>query len=343
MSVVLPDVVLDDSSEATPPYPDDDTFDLSPRQQPSLNSSQHSGMELGRLLIRRDREREGRCGNCGIQTFEWFWNPLHQVAPIKIPLTIPSEVHRGRCLLCHPIPENRTQGNQEEFLDLSPLSPPSARPKAQRRISDYGRRGLTDDLVDGSDEGHDPRVRIAIRALERADICDILHVMKRLPHIGALQTLGCEKLWILSWDDENATSIGSVGGISLIVQAMVRFPHNDRLQQCACEALQNLAAHEANRCKIAESGGIFMIVQAMVRHSRSAQIQQCACTALASLAHNYPHEICRVGGLHAVVVAARHFNQTSGVVRAAYEAVQSMGISPRGRLPSLLNVFTAQF
>jgi hypothetical protein len=337
MSVVVPDVVLDDSSESTPSHLDGDAFDLSPRQQVSFNLSQYSEMEDGQLLIQRDREREGRCGNCGIQTYEWVWNPFSEAAPVKIPLTIPYEVHRGRCLLCHPIQRECIQRSQKELLDLSPLPPARARPKAQRRISDYGRRGSTDDLG-----GDDPRVQIAIKALERADVCEVLHVMKCLPHIGALQALGCEKLWILSWDDENATAIGSIGGISLIVQAMVRFPLNDRLQQCACEALQNLAAHEANRSKIAESGGIFMIVQAMVRHSRSAEIQQCACTALASLAHNYPHEICHVGGLHAVVVAARHFNQKPGVVRAAYEAVQSMGISPRGRLPSLSNVSAAQ-
>jgi hypothetical protein len=78
-----------------------------------------------------------------------------------------------------------------------------------------------------------------------------------------------------------------------------------------------------------------------MRHSNSVEIQQSACTALASLAHAYTYDIYRVGGLHAVIAAARHFSQAFGVVRAAYEAVQSMGFNPRGHLPSLSNISIA--
>jgi hypothetical protein len=334
MSVVVPDLIMDDSSESTPSYLDDEAFDLSPNRQLSLSLARSRVMDDELYAVRRDREKEGRCGECGMHTHQWAWNPLNQ-APLKVPLTIPHEVHRGRCLLCYPLPEVISQG-----LQLGETSTPSGGPeasksfKAKRRISDFGFKAMAEQVLDAK-ELDDPSVRIAMKAMEEADICDVLHVMKCVPHIGSLQALACEKLWVLTWDDDNATSIGRVGGVALIAQAMERFPHNARLQQCACEALQNLAAHEGNRCDIIESGGIALIVRAMVCHHKSAEIQKCACSALANLACEYPQDVCRVGGLHAVVHAARRFNQETGVVRAAYDAVLCMGVDPRGHLPVL--------
>lgn len=335
MSVVVPDIVMDDSSESTPSYHENEAFDLSPSQRLSLSLARSRGMDDELSEVRRDREKEGRCGECGIHTHQWAWNPLNQ-APLKVPLTIPHEVHRGRCLLCYPLPEEISQGlqNGETETSTPPRAATSKPFKAKRRISDFGRMALAEHVLDAK-ELDDPSVRIAMKAMEEADICDVLHVMKCVPHIGSLQALACEKLWVLTWDDDNATSIGRVGGVALIVQAMERFPHNARLQQCACEALQNLAAHEGNRCEIVESGGVALIVRAMMCHSKSAEIQKCACSALANLACEYPHDVSRVGGLHAVVHAARRFNQETRVVRAAYDAVQCMGVDPRGQLPVL--------
>lgn len=52
--------------------------------------------------IRVDRERSGRCADCGAQTHEVKFDASGQA--IKVPLSVPGEVHRGRCLFCHPLP-----------------------------------------------------------------------------------------------------------------------------------------------------------------------------------------------------------------------------------------------
>lgn len=51
--------------------------------------------------VKTRREKEGRCGECGIKTHE-VKKALFRVIS-KTPITIPNEVHRGRCLLCKPL------------------------------------------------------------------------------------------------------------------------------------------------------------------------------------------------------------------------------------------------
>jgi hypothetical protein len=167
------------------------------------------------------------------------------------------------------------------------------------------------------------------------DICDILAAMKRVPHDMVVQERGCERLWILSWEEENSAAVGRVGGIPIVLDAMARFPMNAHLQQCSCESLQNLAVNDYNRREICNLGGVVLIVQAMMRHEQVAGIQQCGCTALASIAMNKDHhkDITRVGGFHCIVIAARNFADEESVLRAAYDAVYALGFDPAGRLP----------
>ncbi|KAL7520990.1 hypothetical protein ACHAWX_005680 [Stephanocyclus meneghinianus] len=56
--------------------------------------------------IRLDREREGRCADCGAQTHQIQMDPTGTGRVVKIPLSVPGEVHRGRCLFCHPLPQS---------------------------------------------------------------------------------------------------------------------------------------------------------------------------------------------------------------------------------------------
>jgi hypothetical protein len=54
--------------------------------------------------IELERQWNGQCVECGVQTHELQINPSGNMV-IKIPLSIEGEVHRGRCLLCHPLPQ----------------------------------------------------------------------------------------------------------------------------------------------------------------------------------------------------------------------------------------------
>jgi len=61
--------------------------------------------------IRLDRERDGRCADCGAQTHEVQFDPSGSGRSIKVPLSVPEEVHRGRCLFCHPLPTSHVNAS----------------------------------------------------------------------------------------------------------------------------------------------------------------------------------------------------------------------------------------
>ena len=347
-AAVIPDICDDDveSSQSI-------SYDM--ETEPCQGADYVGRSMLERESLRRDREREGRCADCGVQTHEFKYDPLTG-RQVKVPLSVEREVHRGRCLLCYPIfpPEflskvHRSQTPAaEEACHTTPLealealgaakavftpSFPSVTPvKASRRVSQSH--------LLGHHNPSDPTVKEALSKIQGMtfDIVDIISALKRASQDRVVQEKGCERLWVLSWEDENSAAIGRVGGIPVILEAMARFPMNAHLQQCACECLQNLAhVNHYNRREIAEYQGINMIVQAMVRHIDCAGIQQCGCTALASISAT--KELVRVvmasGGFHAVLIAARRFATDQSVLRAAYDGLQAMGYDPVGRLPPL--------
>lgn len=325
---------------------DDDDGAARPPQQVYLNEPSHVASSLHQqqhaidLAIRRDRERDGRCGDCGAQTHELRYDQLAG-SYMKVPLTVNGEVHRGRCLLCLPVNalEDQRQGTSRPVVAACNNSSAAAGSKnnnccnhtspssVRRRVS-----GLTSAL--GLYDPCDPAARNALHSLidGNNDIVDILFAMKRVPHDPVIQERGCERLWILSWEDDNAISVGRVGGITIILAAMARFPKNSYLQQCGCESLQNLAAlDEYNRREIAEQGGIDLIVRCMVNHVTVAGIQRGGCTALASMAAagEFNKDICRAGGIHALILAARQFADEEGVLRCVQDACQAMGFDPK--------------
>jgi len=172
---------------------------------------------------------------------------------------------------------------------------------------------------------------------ENADLTDILAAMRRFPRCVRLQEMGCEKLWIQSWDDENSSAIGRVGGIPTIIDAMRTHAESSHLQQCGCEALQNLALNDYNREVIAEQGGIIAVIDAMGRHWDVAGVQQCGCTALANIAGGDEGGDNRVavgdcGGLHAILKAVQSFPEDETVLRSAYQALRSLGYNPTQEL-----------
>jgi len=162
--------------------------------------------------------------------------------------------------------------------------------------------------------------------------------MNRVPQDLVVQESGCERLWILSWEEDNAAAIGCVGGIPIILNAMARFPQNAHLQQCGCESLQNLALSDYNRREICELSGVHFIVQAMARHHRVAGIQLSGCTALASIASSTCSSKMhcdlsqQAGGINAILNAALDFAGDDSVLEAAQDALQAMGIDPEGHI-----------
>lgn len=110
---------------------------FSPRQLPAnamTTSSQTGSICNEELQLRLDRESEGRCADCGAQTHEVQFDPSGSGRMIKSPLTVPGEVHRGRCLFCHPLPaslsrkgvdSNSPPSQAFDALDQQPQPMPS--------------------------------------------------------------------------------------------------------------------------------------------------------------------------------------------------------------------------
>ena len=75
--------------------------------------------------VRLERESDGRCADCGVQTHEVKHDPSGKKYLItKVPLTVPGEVHRGRCLFCHPLPASFIPKNSSGGRDIKGDMPP---------------------------------------------------------------------------------------------------------------------------------------------------------------------------------------------------------------------------
>lgn len=284
----------------------------------------------GDLSLKRDREREGRCSECGVQTHEFRMDP-QTGQPRKIPLSVENEVHRGRCLFCHPLTPSHIQTVDTAFRSTRSLNTVSSAGSYSR--PDYvGSNASAAESATLVSTSSNPAVEDALHTFdnEGCDLLEILSAMRRFPNERRIQEKGCEKLWIQSWDDENSAAIGRVGGISTLLHAMAAFPGSQRLQQSGCEALQNLALNDFNRDAIKEHGGINIIVQAMNNHPDVVGVQQCGCTALANLAASADNhlDIANAGGLHAIMNAAQRNQDEETVLRAAYSALRAMGYDP---------------
>mmetsp|Transcript_29337 Transcript_29337/g.44407 ORF Transcript_29337/g.44407 Transcript_29337/m.44407 type:complete len:346 (+) Transcript_29337:265-1302(+) len=288
----------------------------------------------GEFSLKRDREKEGRCSECGVQTYE-VRTDLQTGETRKVPLTVENEVHRGRCLFCYPINSRQSQQTQvheghfpssRSVVTVSSVNSHTTRPDNISSNVSLGDGSLT-----VSTQGN-PAVEDALQILdnEGCDLLEILSTMRRYPTERRIQEKGCEKLWIQSWEDENSAAIGRVGGISILLQAMSTFPASQGLQQSGCEALQNLALNDYNRDAIKENGGINIIVQAMIKHPEALGVQQCGCTALGNLAASADlHiEIANAGGFHAIMNSAQQNQKEECVLRAAYQALRAMGYNP---------------
>mmetsp|Transcript_7519 Transcript_7519/g.10795 ORF Transcript_7519/g.10795 Transcript_7519/m.10795 type:complete len:459 (-) Transcript_7519:168-1544(-) len=336
----------------------------SPAYYASSTSGSIASTDAGNheVSLKRDREREGRCSECGAQTHELRMDAMGNSS--KIPLTVENEVRRGRCLLCHPLQQqshwnmsshqsigsHRSVNTVSTGHSIGTNSQHSGRSANGRPLADYVDsccastistvpREFSTQSSNGADylttcsrssTGTTVEETMARLSTEATDLCDVLAAMRRYPNDPRIQAKGCEKLWIQSWDDENSSAIGRVGGIPTILDAMRTFHGVIQLQQCGCEALQNLANNDYNRDVICENGGLAVICRAMDAHIEVVGVQQAGCTALANLAADTDHhlDIANAGGLHLIIKAAQHYSDEETVMRAAYQALRAMGYDP---------------
>lgn len=66
------------------------------------------------MRIRLDREREGRCPDCGLETYQLVRRDDGNF--VREPLNIEGEVHNGRCLFCNPFDDGRSETSSQQFV-----------------------------------------------------------------------------------------------------------------------------------------------------------------------------------------------------------------------------------
>jgi len=463
--------------DATPSYVSDTTTSI---YSGVSNLTDHSNSRASRTSnkfndsssLRRDREREGRCADCGAQTHEERYEP-GTGSSRKVPLNIEGEVHRGRCLLCNPLPVRlsmqqqqlqQQQLQQQQMISMDDMEsvhsngssiaqqhhPQDGRsywgalPEAshssagqsldgERRHHHHQRRGGRSDMSvtsaqsynsapvygqhsnssntyplaahsasninlgaapppieefsvhqsrggrsqqqqeqhyqnrnaassnnsiasnlnnlalnehQGQAQSHEfsaPTRRTTPQQQQQqpaqqqsnndaaASIHEILSDMQRYPNHTPTQSKVLHSLWVLSWDNVNAATIGRLGGIPLLLDSMRLHSNTMTLQSNGVAALQNLAMNCQNRDIITESDGVAVIVEVMAQFLEDKAIQQSGCTALANLANGSDEQkshVAESGGILAMMRAVDTHRGDESILRAAYQALRKLGYNP---------------
>ncbi|KAL7467997.1 hypothetical protein ACHAXS_008234 [Conticribra weissflogii] len=92
------------------------------------------GLALTPQQIRLDREREGRCPDCGLDTHKMVKGPDQRF--VKEPLTIEGEVLNGRCLFCNPLAEGESVGGNSKSSGASGKSDGVGKKKGENKVTD---------------------------------------------------------------------------------------------------------------------------------------------------------------------------------------------------------------
>jgi len=190
---------------------------------------------------------------------------------------------------------------------------------------------------------------------EDPDICTILSAMRLHPHSHTLQISSLHMLYILSYESENASAIGRVGGIPTILDVLrstntnvvldtneegmmtttTRNSHNNtndylNVAIYGIGTLQNLAAvTEYNRDAIVEHGGLPLIIATMSTFLSNSEIQRSSCTALANISKTsleYKIAIRELGGMNSIMKAVEVHSECEFVLRAAYRGLRKLGM-----------------
>lgn len=416
----------------------------------SHNSSSRQSDDSG---IRRDREREGRCPECGAQTHEVLLDRHTSSAIRKMPLNIPGEVHRGRCLLCKPLGMQHrvSQHQQHHFDDLESIqsedlshyasrqdhhAPENVRscnsidgernrghvPREHtRRVApsdgsvrsahsyhsapefsgrnnmgsersqasfplphqrapmlglnpSYGHPPLEELTVRPSSRGGNshrsqpqdqrpdtvgsgasissnldnlairedqtqvlPRLQPAIQELIQdhsqaaANIREILSSMQRYPNHVTTQSKGMHSLWVLSWDDVNASTVGQMGGIPILFDSMRTHVDTVTLISNAVSCIQNLAMVQSNWELLLSNGVVELIADIMGHYVSDKAMQQNGCQVYANLANGPTAQksyVAEKGGILAMMRAVNTHRGDESILRAAYQALRKLGYNP---------------
>eukprot|EP00804_Cyclotella_cryptica_P027745 CCRYP_009182-RA/>CCRYP_009182-RA protein AED:0.30 eAED:0.30 QI:0/-1/0/1/-1/1/1/0/376 len=323
----------------------DDSSNLlrSSREQQSMQEQYYA------TLLQQDRESEGRCGLCGVQTHRLCFreNAGHMIL-CKEPLDVEHEVRRGRCLLCHPLPQQQQVQQMDgdsatvysgatasvgsaasgcasypSMVGVNPSPshvfdfPAFMMQQQHHRYVEFAPLPLPTNATAATPMAHQlPRPTLTtIQSLPTADITTILALMRIHPTSHALISTALHTLDnILSHQPENSPALARVGAIPTLLNTLVVFPTCPTVHQFGTSILHALSTHPSNRPILVQSGTIPTLVHVMNTFPVQGDIQRSSILALGNIAKHhidYKILICEGGGMMAIMKAVENFGRRS--------------------------------
>ena len=273
--------------------------------------------------LRRDREREGRCADCGMQTHELVRN-RHTGDVRKIPLSIEEEVHRGRCLLCHPLPSRLALSSRRNQLQQQKQKSVSMRHLIQHQqlsnrslqsiMSDRSATSLpvqTQPMMDfnippQSGSIHStpanqmqfmrpqstapfsfaPADRPPIREFSIFSPPSAGHAQSATSNGQATSSTAAANhdTSEITLNSASSSKHSEEKDVPIILEEMSRYPNHSQTQSKCLHSLWILSFNSAGARRIGQLGGISMIYGAMRMHPEIAIIQSNGMSTLQKLA-----------------------------------------------------------
>lgn len=311
-------------------------------QQPSMQGTHYS------QLLQADRESEGRCGLCGVQTHRMCYRDTVMGNMLcKEPLDVEGEVHRGRCLLCHPLPASvvaqmpdmdcmtanssvsaassglcymspqrilGTNTSPNEIYDfpyrMGPQQQYMLPPLPLPTVSPSRHAAAMPQMVQ-QQVVQEPSMA-TIQSIPNADITTILSLMRNYSHNSALVTTALQTLQSLSEEQPDALALGRVGGIPTIVNSMTPYQGNIAINELGTTTLYNISKCPHNHSILASANTVPLLVRTMNTYPTHASIQRHSTLTLGNIAKyniDYKILICEEGGMMAIMKAVEAFGQ----------------------------------
>ncbi|KAL7504020.1 hypothetical protein ACHAXN_002572 [Cyclotella atomus] len=315
--------------------------------------------------LQQDRESEGRCGICGVQTHRFCYHDAGNGSVLcKEPLDVEGEVRRGRCLLCHPMPVQDCDYTVHSGHSAASANGCASFPFANTSPNHiYEFPLMTNGMaqpqhhmfpplpIQATNNGSTamrlmpppPPSLAIIQSIPNLDITSILTLMRMHPTSHALISTALQTLDLLSTDSQNSLALGRVGAIPTILDALTPYLTTTTTScittvQSASSLLYNLSKNQHNLPFMAST--VPTLVCILNSHPPHANIQRSAILALGHIARyniDYKILICEEGGMMAIMKAVEVFGDNNdtdvvgeGVLRAAYWSLRRLGM-PRLR------------
>jgi hypothetical protein len=148
----------------------------------------------------------------------------------------------------------------------------------------------------------------------------VLDAMNRHGQNERLQFDGCEMLWRLSMDEDNAQVVLDAGALQAVFAAISLHPESVRVQEEAVGALRWFAQRDAKR--VVDAGGLDVVIRVMENLAEFSWVQMWCCGALGSIAQLEASNVQDMRGFQMIRDAMQKHHDCPEVQRLGFEALK---------------------